>query len=335
MQDPVIGFDYPDSWVDACGDPASLEAVKAGLAVLTADGTVLKRGFTTGTTAAAAAKAAVLSLKHQVRDIVDIMTPAGIRVDVPGEGRSGEGICRKYSGDYPGDVTAGVCFFARAEWTDSGITITPGSGIGIWERENPRYPCGTPAISPPAYQEIVNAISEALYTCGMSGVAVSLTVQDGESIAEHTLNRKIGVIGGISVLGSTGFVEPWDEHLESSLIERVESSSRVVLTTGRVGLRFSRLLFPGHEVILAGSRLSPALEHAHGEVIIAGLPALILKFMNPLFLEGSGYGSIEEMIGTPEFERRSNDTLRLFCSEHPAVRVVLIDREGRIIRKAP
>jgi len=333
--DPVSGFIYPESWVDACTDSGAREVVRSGLAVLTSDGKILMRGFTTGTTAAAAAKAAVLSLKNPVSGCISIMTPAGIRVDVEAEGGMGHGVSEKYSGDYPDDVTAGVRFHACATPAEDGIEIISGDGIGKWGRENPRYPKGTPAISPPALSEIRASIHDALEETGLAGVKVTLSVENGSHVASLTLNAKVGVMGGISVLGSTGFVEPWDDHLEETIINRISGASKVVLTTGRVGLRHSRLLFPDHEVVLVGSRIGPALSHISGDAILCGLPALILKFMNPAFLEDSGYGTVEEMIGTDEFDRRAPETMSRFCADHPGVRVILLDREGKIMKEAP
>lgn len=331
IRDPVSGFEYPESWSTNIGSDAK-EAIGTGFSILTADGTVLRRGYTTGTTAAAAAKAAVLSLGYPIRDGVSILTPAGIRVFVQSCGERGHGQSRKFSGDYPEDVTSGLCFHADATPEESGISITSGIGIGIWGRDNPRYSKGTPAISLPALGEIRGAITEALSETGLKGVHVCISAEDGVRIAEKTLNSKIGVVGGISILGSTGFVEPWDDHLEDSFLERIAASSRIVLTTGRVGLRHSRLLFPGYDVVLVGSRLGPALEKSNGEVIICGLPALILRFINPAILEGSGYGTVEEMIGTREFDIRVKETLLRFKTGHPDARVVLLDREGKIIR---
>ena len=66
MRDPVNGFDYPEAWVKKCSSPDLLPLVENGLAVLTSSGSVIRRGFTTGTTAAAACKAAILSLAGEV-----------------------------------------------------------------------------------------------------------------------------------------------------------------------------------------------------------------------------------------------------------------------------
>ena len=119
MQDPVSGFTYPEEWILLCRDEQSRLLVSKGLAVLASDGTVRKRGFTTGSTAAAAAKAAVLSLTKNCITEVSILTPAGIRIHVPVTADRGTGECVKYSGDYPGDVTAGMTFSAEVVPSDS------------------------------------------------------------------------------------------------------------------------------------------------------------------------------------------------------------------------
>ena len=75
MIDPVSGFPYPEAWVALCTDAAALELVRSGFGVLTAAGTVLRRGFTTGTTAAEAALAAVASLSGSEVTIADVMLP--------------------------------------------------------------------------------------------------------------------------------------------------------------------------------------------------------------------------------------------------------------------
>jgi len=75
MLDPVTGFEYPGAWVERCTSPALLLLVEQGLAILTASGTVLRRGYTTGTTAASACKAAVLSLSGNTVTSVSIHIP--------------------------------------------------------------------------------------------------------------------------------------------------------------------------------------------------------------------------------------------------------------------
>ena len=334
MKDPITGFEYPDDWVARCKSPEDLRLAGTGLAVLTSSGSVLRRGFTTGTTAAAAAKASVLSLKSDT-GLVCITLPCCLSVDVPVKAHGGTGSAVKFSGDYPSDVTAGLEFRATATRETGNLTVTFGEGVGKFSRDTPRYRKGTPAVSPPALSCIVQSVQEALDTIGEPGISVRITVPEGRRVALKTLNPRMGVDDGISILGTTGLVEPWDDHLTESTMERITAAERPVLTTGRVGLRFSRLLYPEREVILIGGKLKDALDAARGEVTLCGLPALILRYINPQILDGTGYETVEELSGSPEFPGLLADTLQKFRKIRPAVTVVLINREGRIIGESP
>jgi cobalt-precorrin-5B (C1)-methyltransferase len=334
MKDPVTGFEYPEAWVRACRTPALLGDVKRGLALLTADGTVLRRGFTTGTTAAAACKAAILSLFGDV-DGVSVTLPCGISVDLPARGRDGGGECVKDAGDHPSDITAGIEILARAEGTTGDLTLHFGEGIGRYARDTPRYSQGSPAVSKPALSCIFEVSLEAMEETGCHGAAVMLRIPHGAEIAPRTLNPRLGIEGGISILGTTGFVEPWDEHLVESVLERVRAADCPVLTTGRTGLRYSRLLFPDHEVILVGGRIREALEAARGEAILCGLPGLILREINPGILEGTGCATVEELLARAGWEDVVKASLAAFHHGMPGVRVVLIDRSGRVLGGTP
>jgi cobalt-precorrin-5B (C1)-methyltransferase len=334
MRDPVTGFEYPDAWVEACRSPALLGDVERGLALLTADGTVLRRGFTTGTTAAAACKAAILSLSKEV-DGVSVTLPCGITAGLPACGRGGEGSCVKDAGDHPSDVTAGLEFIAVAGALHDSLTLEFGEGIGRYAREVPGHPSSSPAVSGPALSSILGASLEALDLAGCHGAAVRLRVPRGAGVAARTLNPRLGIEGGISILGTTGLVEPWDEHLVASVLERVRAADRPVLTTGRTGLRFSRLLFPDREVILVGGRIREALEAARGEAILCGLPGLILREINPRILEGTGCGTVEELLSRDGWREAVEPSLAAFHLGMPGVRVVLVDRSGRVLGGTP
>lgn len=334
MQDPLTGFEYPEDWVAKCTSPEMLRLAEQGLAVLTASGLVLRRGFTTGTTAAAAAKAAVLSLQEETKT-VSITLPCGLLVHVPAQGNSGTGVAVKFAGDYSSDVTAGLEFRAEAACDAEKITVTFGEGIGRFSRDTPRYRKGAPAVSPTALSCIVRSVHEALDAIGGSGISVRISAPRGRTIAGKTLNPRMGVDGGISVLGTTGLVEPWDDHLTRSTLERIAAADRPVLTTGRVGLRFSRLLFPDREVILIGGKLEAALDAARGEATVCGLPALILRHINPQILDGTGYPTVEELAASPQFPQILAATLGEFKLARPRVTIVLINREGKIIGESP
>jgi cobalt-precorrin-5B (C1)-methyltransferase len=334
MLDPITGFEYPEDWVAKCTSPKNLRLAEQGLAVLTASGLVLRRGFTTGTTAAAAAKAAVLSLLKETKT-VSITLPCGLLVHVPAQGKAGTGVSVKFAGDYPSDVTAGLEFRAEAVRDAGRITVTFGEGIGRFSRDTPRFRKGAPAVSPAALSCIVRSVHEALDAIGESGTSVRISVPLGRTIARKTLNSRMGVDGGISVLGTTGLVEPWDDHLTESTMDRIATADRPVLTTGRVGLRFSRLLFPDREVILIGGKLKAALEAARGEATLCGLPALILRYINPQILDGTGYPTVEELAASPQFPAILAATLGEFRKVLPRVTIVLINREGKIIGESP
>lgn len=328
--DPVTGYAYPDEWVARCENQAALTLAASGLGVLTADGRVLRRGFTTGTTAAAAAKAAVLSLRGPVEEVA-LVLPCGVRVTVPARGEGGRGEARKDSGDYPSDVTAGLLFVATAEPAPAGVEVVAGEGIGRFVRDTPRYRAGDPAISRTAMVSIERAADEAKEELGLAGVRVFLSIPDGAAVALQTLNPRVGVEGGVSVLGSTGLVEPWDDHLSESAFERIRNADRVVLTTGRIGLRYSRLLFPSHEAVLVGVNLGRALAEVRGEAVICGLPGLILKFIDPDVLTGTGCATVEELTATRAWPGVLERTFARSRQEHPGVRVVVVDRAGTIL----
>jgi cobalt-precorrin-5B (C1)-methyltransferase len=327
--DPVTGFEYPEDWVRLCKVEEALELVVRGLAILTSTGDIMRRGFTTGTTAAAACKAAVLSLNEPVSS-VNIKLPCDLRFEVKAEGEKGTGTAYKFSGDYKNDITSGLQFSAKACESETGIHFVAGEGIGHFERETPRYKKGDPAISPPAMNMILRSIEEAANILNLNGVSVELTIPRGREIGEQTLNPKIGVIGGVSVLGSTGLLEPWDDHLSEDVFERIRNSKIPVLTTGRTGLRYSRMLFPDNEVILVGKFMERAIEAANGRAILCGLPALILKFINPRILDGTGYKTVEELTMSERWESILKESLNDYKKKMPYMRVVIIGRNGEI-----
>jgi cobalt-precorrin-5B (C1)-methyltransferase len=334
MKDPVTGFDYPEEWVKRCSSPELLRLAEEGLGVLTSTGTIIRRGYTTGTTAAAACKAAILSLSGVVTS-VPVHLPCELVVSVPVFGLAGNASCKKYAGDYHDDVTAGCEFIAEASPLPEGIRFVPGEGIGRFSRDTPRFRKGEPAISPAPLECILRSIQEAIDQLGLPGVRVKLQIPLGEEIARKTLNPRIGVEGGLSVLGTTGLVEPWDDHLEESMRERISTSRNTVLTTGRIGIRYARLLYPDHDIILVGGKIGEALDAAKGEVILFGLPGLILRYINPHILEGSGFSTVEEYAASPEFPQTMNKSLRDFKKVYPLVTVIIVNRDGITIGESP
>jgi cobalt-precorrin-5B (C1)-methyltransferase len=323
MIDPVNNFKIPDEWVKRTGVPLKEldEMISSGSYVILSDGRLLHRGYTTGTTASAAVKAAVLSLVKEVSEI-EVKTPIGLRVKLPVRAEKGKASAYKFSGDHATDVTNGIEIIACAKENDI-ISIKAGKGIGIKK--------GIPAINPSPMCQIEDAIKEALVETGFKGAHVIISVPMGEKIAKKTLNEKIGVNGGISILGTTGFVEPWNEHLGEMKEELIKNANRMILTTGRIGMRFSHMLFPEYTVILIGSDISRGLAAAKGEVIICGLPGLILKWANPDILKNIGHFTIQEMIDS-EPENPIVDRALDRVMKKSGKRIVLLNRDGTILR---
>jgi len=325
MIDPVNNFQIPDEWVARAKVPIDeLSArISSGRYVLLSDGSLLRRGYTTGTTAAAAAKAAVLSLKKEVLE-VSVPTPAGLRAILSVHAKNGRASALKDSGDHAFDVTAGLEIVAEAEEHDT-VVIKTGAGIGSKK--------GTPSITPSPMRQIEDAIKEALSETGAKGTSVTISVPLGKKLAKKTLNEKIGIKGGISILGTTGFVEPWNEHLGEMKEELIRSADKLILTTGRIGMRFSHMLFPDYEVILIGSDISSGLKAAkpYAKVVICGLPGLIFKWAYPDILKDSGYLTIQEMMD----DNPKNTLIDLALKEairKSGKRVVLLNRDGTILR---
>jgi len=334
MIDPVSKFEYPDAWAELCQDQDGLELVRRGLAVLTSNGKVLKRGYTTGTTAAAACKAAVASADLDELEEVEITLACGLPCTVEVKAGRGEASCRKYSGDYPEDATAGIEFRAELLGFQKEVALDVGPGIGRLERDTPRYKKGEPAISGTAMRCVVDSIREACRARGEVGALVRVWAVDGEVIAQRTLNWKMGVAGGISVIGSTGLVEPWDDHLGQDAIERVRKAKRAVVTTGRVGLDHARLRYPDREVVLVGAKIRAALESREDGIILFGLPALIINFIDPGILERSGHPTVGELVDSDKGPEAIRESVLRFKQLFPGHGIAIIDREGRVLAEA-
>lgn len=189
---------------------------------VTVAGKKLRKGYTTGSCAAAAAKAAAqMLITGRIIDQISINTPAGVKLTLPladivcGESMAGCSV-KKDSGDDP-DVTNGLKIFAEARFTgQAGIQVEAGEGIGMVTLPGLKVKPGKPAINPVPMQMIINETAEVLPPGG--GIKVIISAPGGEAIAQRTFNPKLGITGGISILGTTGIEEPMSEEaLKESL----------------------------------------------------------------------------------------------------------------------
>lgn len=330
--DPVNDFQIPREWLDKVNMPPRelADGVRSGLIVVLSNGKVLHRGFTTGTTAAAAAKASVLSLKEKV-DSVTVPTPSGIRAQLEVKADSGIAEVVKIPGDHESDATGGLVVKAEARPSPV-IELITGPGIGTVTRDGLQVEVGEPAINPAPYRQILDAICEAVDKTGLKGAIVALSVPDGEIVGAKTLNPQVGVEGGISILGTTGFVEPWSDHLGETKMDLIRGVSSVVLTTGRIGMRYSQMLFPEHTVVMVGSRIDEGVKASGGKIVICGLPGLILKWAVPDILEGTGFNTVLEMVQKDRASPIIDRALVVAVEKAGRGRIILLDRKGEIVR---
>jgi cobalt-precorrin-5B (C1)-methyltransferase len=206
----------------------------------------LRMGFTTGSCAALAAKAAVkMLLTGSDVPFAEIMTPKGLPVEVPVlETSRGSGyvICavRKDSGDDP-DITNGALVFAKAAKTDQpGIFIDGGLGIGRVTRPGLDQPVGAAAINYVPRQMIRAEVQSVCDTADYEGgISVIISIPDGAALAKRTFNPKLGIEGGLSVLGTSGIVEPMSAQ---ALIDCIGLELRALAASGQNAV----ILSPGN-----------------------------------------------------------------------------------------
>lgn len=215
----------------------------------------LRKGFTTGSCGAAAAKAALyMLLTGSVKDEIEIITPGGavFRTEVKDIFREGNRVrCAvvKDGGDDP-DVTTGLHVTAEVraeEWADGTleIRIEGGPGVGRVTLPGLDQPVGNAAINRVPRQMIEKELSEVAEILDFRGrIRVILSVPGGEAAAERTFNPRLGIEGGISILGTTGIVEPMSTRAILDTI-RVELNQRKALgdriaavSPGNYGLNF-------------------------------------------------------------------------------------------------
>ena len=207
----------------------------------------MRCGYTTGTCAAAAARAAAeLLLCGELVPAVTVSTPAGIDVIVEVEEHdSGNGwaqcAVQKDSGDDP-DVTNGALVYARVEFCDKpGITIDGGVGVGRVTREGLDQPVGAAAINSTPRRMIAEQVEKVLEEAPTSekGLLVTVSIPAGVELAAKTFNPRLGIEGGISVLGTGGIVRPMSED---ALISSIELEMKTLRARGVVDL----LVVPGN-----------------------------------------------------------------------------------------
>ncbi len=237
----------------------------------------LRRGITTGSCAQAAAKgAAELLLSGRRRSTVSITLPGGTDVEVPietsvlasvdGEKR-GRCTIRKDAGD-DDDVTDGALISAEVGFAvGPGVAIRGGVGVGTVTKPGLPVPVGEPAINPVPRRMICHEL-EAIAPDDR-GFTVTLSVADGEELAKKTWNPRVGVVGGISIIGTSGIVEPKSSAaFKSSIAMAIKVSAAqperpIYVTPGYLGERVltNRFVVDIGRIVKAGDHIGFALKH--------------------------------------------------------------------------
>lgn len=247
----------------------------------------LREGFTTGSCAAAAALACCIWQR-------DGECPAQVQITVP-EGRRyapsiiahEDGRCgvMKDSGDDP-DITNGVEIIAKVELLsdDGEISFCAGVGVGIVTEHGLKIPRGEAAINPVPRKMIEAAVRSVF---GARAARVTISIPDGQTLAQKTFNPRLGVKGGLSILGTSGVVRPMSEDaLKESLyvelkMRAVQGEDSIVLTFGNQGEAAMRSICPDLPIVQAsnyiGFMLDSALELGIQRLIIGGHPGKLAK----------------------------------------------------------
>ena len=217
------------------------------------DGKRLRLGYTTGSCAAAASKAAAwMLLTGRERKRISLLTPKGISLDLQVlDTEFGPDFVscaiEKDGGDDP-DVTGGAHITARvSRCPNPGIFIYGGEGVGRVTKRGLDQPVGAAAINSVPRKMIESNLREVCESLDYhGGLSVTVSVPGGEALAQKTFNPRLGIVGGISILGTTGIVEPMSEKalldtIRVELRQRRESgASYVLLTPGNYGSDFLR-----------------------------------------------------------------------------------------------
>lgn len=284
----------------------------------------LRPGVTTGTCAAAAAKAACLSLRGVAVPSVSLRVPAGVTVELAVKSlvraeMTARASVIKDAGDDP-DVTHGAEVGARvtligepirlrAGWHVVGegvvscrlapgsvISLAAGRGVGVVTRPGLGIPVGGPAINPVPRRMIAAAVRDSLEQLPPS-IRVEVFVVGGEALAQRTLNARLGVVGGLSILGTTGIVRPYSTAAwRASVLQGVDVAAAaavgcVVASTGGRSEKYARRRYPelpdvafvemgeftGHLLLRARQRQVPW-------VVLAGFIGKLSKIANGNFM---------------------------------------------------
>lgn len=259
----------------------------------------LRTGFTTGACATAATRGALEALLGQKKvDEVEIGLPIGKRVKFKlhlceFESNHAKASVIKDAGDDP-DCTHGAELVSDVYWSEQpGVVLQGGLGVGKITKPGLGLEVGGPAINPVPRQMLHQTVEEVLGPkLRECGVRVVISVPQGEEMAKKTLNDRLGILGGISILGTTGIVKPYSTAAFRASVEqaidvaKAQGCAEVVLTTGGRSEEFAQkvLNLPAVAFVQMGDFVGVALKYAVKiglrKVTLAGMVGKVSKLAN-------------------------------------------------------
>jgi cobalt-precorrin-5B (C1)-methyltransferase len=277
-----------------------------------------RTGFTTGANAVAAATAAALGLvSGHVSGRVECLLPNGQRVtfaidDGWTDGERARAVSVKDAGDDP-DVTHGARLTAEVRRLSGGggMLVLGGTGVGIVTRPGLGLAVGGPAINPVPRRNIMENLStagEALLADG-DGLEVTISVPGGEAIARKTLNARLGILGGISILGTTGIVRPYSTaSFRASLVQAVQVAAAqgedtLVFTTGGRTERCAMGELPELAQVcfvqmgdFVRAAFRAAIDHGMRRIIVGAMVGKLTKIAQGLPITHAGRGEVDRSL---------------------------------------
>lgn len=262
----------------------------------------LRTGWTTGTCSAAAAKAATIALAlGETPSAVDTPLPTGDRVTLPVASYEltadkATAVVVKDAGDDP-DVTHGAHLTATVRWREAaGVELDGGVGVGVVTKPGLGLEVGGPAINPVPRRQIVAAVGEVV-DVSARGVFVVISVPEGERMARKTTNARLGILGGISILGTTGIVRPFStESWRASVVQAVavmaaQGEHTLVLCTGGRTENAARRLRPELPPVcfvevgdFTGAALREALAVGVTNIVFVGMVGKLTKLADGVLM---------------------------------------------------
>jgi len=285
--DPISGKEYSEETLKLAMKKRDLSyeflsnGIKKGRIILLPNGTILRRGYTTGTCAAAASKTATLLLLGKDCRKVEVITPVGVKAELDvamiDKEKCIAGV-RVDSGDHGKDSFNGLLICAKAKHSRR-LVIKTGDGIGVVKRKGMGIKVGEKNIFPHILKNIEANLKDI-----STEVELEIFVPDGRETARKISLSEMGIEGGIPIFGSNGFIEPYAEsytHVIDFLVSDIKG--KIGVSTGRTSKKFAveKLGFPEKNIVVAGDFVLYAVEKSHAEYkVIFCLPAKICDLLD-------------------------------------------------------